>query len=96
LKAEESRFEVGSAIGNIVSRNEAKLVPELIVQANKTKDVYIFIYIFKEMLNYNVKPFAYVTQLIEWLLSNSENKFEAESNYYITSECVGKLAFVSQ
>lgn len=62
---------MASAIGNIVSRNEAKLVPELIALANKTKDVYIFIYIFKEMLNYNVQPFEYVTQLIEWLLLKS-------------------------
>jgi hypothetical protein len=71
-------------------------VPELVALGNKSKDVYIFIYIFKEMLNYNVKPFQYVTELIEWLLTKSENKFEAESNYYITSECVGKLAFISQ
>jgi len=34
-------------------------------------------------------------QLIEWLLKKSEDRFEAESNYFITSECVGKLALIS-
>lgn len=71
FKADESRFETASAIGNIVSRNQDKLVPELVAKANTVKDVYMFIYIFKEMLTYNVKPFGYITGLIEWLLLKS-------------------------
>lgn len=47
------------------------------------------------MIGYNSQPFALLLQLIEWLLKKSEDKFEAESNYFITSECVGKLAFIS-
>lgn len=71
FKADESRFETASAIGNIVSRNQDKLVPELVAKANTVKDVYMFIYIFKEMLTYNVKTFGYITELIEWLLLKS-------------------------
>jgi hypothetical protein len=59
------------------------------------KDVYLYIYIFKEMISFNSQPFNQLNQLIEWLLQKSEDKFEAESNYFITSECVGKLAFIS-
>jgi hypothetical protein len=47
------------------------------------------------MIGYNSQPFAQLPQLIEWLLARSEDRFEAESNYFITSECVGKLAFIS-
>lgn len=59
------------------------------------KDVYLYICIFKEMIGYNSQPFAELPQLIEWLLTKSQDKFEAESNYFITSECVGKLAFIT-
>lgn len=59
------------------------------------KDVYLYICIFKEMIGYNSQPFAQLPQLIEWLLTKSQDKFEAESNYFITSECVGKLAFIT-
>lgn len=59
------------------------------------KDVYLYICIFKEMIGYNSHPFAQLPQLIEWLLTKSQDKFEAESNYFITSECVGKLAFIT-
>lgn len=52
---------------------------------NQAKDIYTYIYIFKEMLNFNSQPFNDLTRLIEWLLLKSENKFESESNYFITS-----------
>lgn len=94
-KADENRYAVCSAIGNIVSRNQAQLVGQLMQTANSVKDVYLYIYIFKEMISFNSQPFAQLNQLIEWLLLKSEDKFEAESNYFITSECVGKLAFIS-
>lgn len=94
-KADENRYAVCSAIGNIVSRNQGKLVGQLMQTANSMKDVYLYIYIFKEMISFNSQPFGQLNQLIEWLLLKSEDKFEAESNYFITSECVGKLAFIS-
>jgi hypothetical protein len=94
-KADENRYAVCGAIGNIVSREQDKLVGKLMETANQVKDVYLYIYIFKEMIGYNSQPFAQLPQLIEWLLRKSEDKFEAESNYFITSECVGKLAFIS-
>lgn len=64
-------------------------------EAGKEKDVYLYICIFKEMIGYNSQPFVQLPELIEWLLTKSEDRFEAESNYFITSECVGKLAFIS-
>lgn len=64
-----------SAIGNIVSRNQDKLVGQLMQTANSVKDVYLYIYIFKEMISFNSQPFAQLNQLIEWLLLKSEDKF---------------------
>jgi hypothetical protein len=46
------------------------------------------------MLNYSRNSFGYLTNLIEWLFLKAETNFDVESNYYITSECVGKLAFL--
>lgn len=39
--------------------------------ANSMKDVYLYIYIFKEMISFNSQPFAQLNQLIEWLLLKS-------------------------
>ena len=68
FKGDENRYAVCSAIGNIVSRNQSKLVPQLMQIAGTVKDVYLYIYIFKEMIGYNSKSFDQLKRLIEWLL----------------------------
>jgi hypothetical protein len=55
---DETRFEACGAIGNIAARNQNKFVPQLIERSKKVSDVYIFIYIFKEMLNFNGNNFT--------------------------------------
>jgi hypothetical protein len=39
--------------------------------ASSVSDVYLYIYIFKEMIGYNSQPFDQLNQLIEWLLLKS-------------------------
>lgn len=70
-KVEENKYAACSAIGNIVSRNQSKLIPELMEKASSVKDVYLYIYIFKEMIDFNSAPFDHLNQLIEWLLLKS-------------------------
>lgn len=94
FQSDEAKSDVCSAIGNILSRNPDQLLPKFLEAANVSPDIYTNIYIIKEMLAYRHESFVYLENLIEWLLQKSEGKFEAESNYYITSECVGKLAFL--
>ena len=47
------------------------------------------------MLGFIDKAFGNLIQLIEWLFAKSEDNLEAESNYYIIAECVGRAAFLS-
>lgn len=95
FKSEESRFEVCSAIGNIASRNQDSLVEKLIADADKANDIYSYIFIFKEMLCYNERPFKALIPLIRWLFARSAQKFDVDSNYFITAECVGICALMS-
>lgn len=58
------RFASCSAIGNIVGRYQEKLVPWLIEASKAEKDIYIYIYIFKEMLGFNTKSLTHLHLLI--------------------------------
>ena len=93
---EDLRFEAASALGNVASRHQNTLIPLIISEANASKDDYIFIYAVREMLNLTERPFNDLSNLIEWLFHKSENKYEGESNYYIISECIGKIALTSE
>jgi hypothetical protein len=64
FKIDELKYAVCSAIGNIISRNQSNLVPQIMQIANSSKDVYLYIYIFKEMIGYNSSPFNHLSQLI--------------------------------
>jgi hypothetical protein len=94
FKSDESKSDVCSAIGNILSRNPDELLPSFLEKADASTDGYTHILIIKEMLGFRQQPFEFLSTLIEWLFQRSEGKLEVESNYYITSECVGKLAFL--
>lgn len=59
-KVEENKYAACSAIGNIVSRNQSKLIPLLMKNAYSVKDVYLYIYIFKEMIDFNSNPFEHL------------------------------------
>lgn len=95
FKSDEARSDVCSAVGNILSKSPDQLLPGFIERTeSSSSDIYTHIYIIKEMLSFRSQPFDYLPTLIEWLFQKAEGKFEVESNYYITSECVGRLAFL--
>ena len=64
FKIDELKYAVCSSIGNIISRNQSNLVPQIMHIANSSKDVYLYIYIFKEMISYNSSPLNHLSQLI--------------------------------
>lgn len=64
FKSDEAKVDASSAIGNIISRNQDVLVPQLIERANASTEIYTFIYILKEMVNYNNKSFGCLIDLI--------------------------------
>ena len=70
------------------------MLPSFLGKAKDNADVYMNLCIIKEMLGYSQKAFGSLNFLIEWLFGMSEKKLEAESNYYIISECIGRLAFL--
>ena len=48
------------------------------------------------MLCHSGKPFRALLLLIEWLFKKCTQRFEVDSNYFITAECMGISAFVGQ
>jgi len=55
---DETKFEACRSIGNIISRDQNKYVSQLIERSDKSNDIYIYIYIFKEMLSFNENNFS--------------------------------------
>lgn len=99
IKTEQNddlKYEAASALGNVASRHQSTLIPKIMSEADASKDDYVFIFAIREMLNLTERPFNDLSKLIEWLFLKSENKYEGESNYYIISECIGKIALTSE
>ena len=95
FKSDEAKKDVCSAIGNILAKKPDALLPNFLNKAQQEKDAYHSLVILREMLGFTDKAFGNLIQLIEWLFAKSEDNLEAESNYYIIAECVGRAAFLS-
>ena len=74
-KNEEFRLQAASTLGNIASRFEESLVPEITTLAEKSGDFYIFIHSLKEYLNFKIKNSLKASQvdskLTDWLFKKS-------------------------
>lgn len=88
-KNEELRLQAASALGNIASRFQDALVPEITGLAQKSGDFYIFIYSLKEFLNFKIKNWSLNekidSKLTEWLFQKSEGVYEGESIHHLIS-----------
>lgn len=74
-KNEEFRLQAASTLGNIASRFEDSLVPEITTLAEKSGDFYIFIHSLKEYLNFKIKNSLKASQvdskITDWLFKKS-------------------------
>ena len=74
-KNEEFRIHAASTLGNIASRFEESLIPEITTLAEKSGDFYIFLSSLKEYLNFKIKnslkPSAIDSKLTDWFFKKS-------------------------